>query len=1315
MIIAASDETSNTGLTFHSSDAIYADRRPKLTVIYYTPPLWSQQTQNNSNPAVGDAVKLSAYWNDTAGLNTAWLETNESGTWQNKTTYGSPFSFSNATLNYSNFTWVNSSVAGGTVVGWRIHTNNSGGAANSTDTMAFMVGSADSIAPNVAIIRPENTTYNTQSNLALNYTATDNIAVDKCWVSHDAGPNTTLASCANSTFSVSGDGSHNTKVFANDTSGKQNSSIVYYTIDSAPPQWSNQNGSTPATFSSTAVSQFNITWTDATSAIDKVLFESNFTGTAANYTMYLISGSTYSFNTTLPAGTHYWKSYANDTVGNMNVSYTLSFTIDKASNPINLTINSDVNQNVTITYGASSTVSGNATAGTVTLARDGVSATNPETATFAANSAGYKYNASTAGNQNYSANESSYYLFVNKQATSVNLTLNGTEANLTTSYNVLTNASATGTNGTVTLYRDSAAVSNPELALLASGTYNYTAVIPDDTNRTGSSKTFFLIVNKASPTLALVLNGTAADLSVLYLNTTNATASEANTGDSDLAYTLYRNGANMSSGSLISDIGVLAAGTYVYVYNTSGGVNYTSATVNRTLTVGKAPTDARLFLNGTEANKSIVYGNAGNVTATLNVSGLTFQLFRDGASVASGTGSINESVVLAAGTYNYTAQFDGNDNYTGDLQTYFLTVNRSTPSLSLLVNGSDSDISTPINTNLTVNASAAAPAGATVELYEGAAFLGSGSTVNVTRNYTSLGTFVVKVNITQTQNYTSGEKNHTISVVDSSVPQFSNLREYPTDPATYSSTAAYRFNVTWTDDLAISDVLFEFNGVNYSYLGGQLNKTGDVYNKTFGVLAAGTYYYRWLANDTSGNWGITANQSYTIDKAITALFLTFTPGSSVSYGAESTVTCTANNLESSPALTRNSSSVSNPDVQSTLTVAAHNYACTAAATQNYTSASATGTLTVSKASPTINLTLNGQHSDISVDTGTAVNITAIIVTPSGQSMDLTENSTLINSGASPLTNLSTYNTAGTFTFNATYGGNENYSAGSKARILTVSAPGGGGSPGGGSGGGGGGGGGSGGGGVATASEICPPVGVPKLLTLSFGGLYSCRFGQEVHTIRFSGVINELVELTVSSDPVKAQFQVGQTKLFDFDSDGISDLEVTVLSKDGNSLNLRITFLTTPAVVVEVPAETIVPEIPAAPIPPVTGAAVQVKPFRGPNPLYAVPTLLLLILVFAILALRNEQISPKTKKVLTVLHVSLIVAVAVLLFFTFVRAPSITGGAVLFLNTSIPKSGLIVAIPMLIAGLSIAVIAWAMHHKNQGSRLQNAKKTRFRDY
>jgi len=90
-------------------------------------------------------------------------------------------------------------------------------------------------------------------------------------------------------------------------------------------------------------------------------------------------------------------------------------------------------------------------------------------------------------------------------------------------------------------------------------------------------------------------------------------------------------------------------------------------------------------------------------------------------------------------------------------------------------------------------------------------------------------------------------------------PQWSNLTVSPASGVTYSPGQSYQFNITWIDDIGLSEVILEFNGINYTNNSGDLSKDGNVYYKTFDDLPAGSFSYVWYANDTNDNWNSSWN------------------------------------------------------------------------------------------------------------------------------------------------------------------------------------------------------------------------------------------------------------------------------------------------------------------------------------------------------------------------------------------------------------------------------------------------------------------------
>lgn len=101
-----------------------------------------------------------------------------------------------------------------------------------TNTSAFFLTVNDVEVPRVTIESPTATNYTTNTSLELNYTVVE-ANIDSCWYNLDAGTNTTLAGCTNTTFNTSS-GTQTLYLYANDTSGNLNSTSVTFTVDLAP-------------------------------------------------------------------------------------------------------------------------------------------------------------------------------------------------------------------------------------------------------------------------------------------------------------------------------------------------------------------------------------------------------------------------------------------------------------------------------------------------------------------------------------------------------------------------------------------------------------------------------------------------------------------------------------------------------------------------------------------------------------------------------------------------------------------------------------------------------------------------------------------------------------------------------------------------------------------------------------------------------------------------------------------------------------------------------------------------------------------------
>jgi hypothetical protein len=164
---------------------------------------------------------------------------------------------------------------------------------------------------------------------------------------------------------------------------------------------------------------------------------------------------------------------------------------------------------------------------------------------------------------------------INQASTTTNLYLNDSEANNTITYGNHSNASAITSAVSVTIYRDSNPVANPEIAILAVGTYNYTAINVGNTNYTGSSANWNLTVDQALATLSLTADPAWSNLN----GTTTNVSCSANNAES--IYTLYRNTTPVAN----PDVQTLGRGYYFYNCSAPATQNYTADEVTEWMNI----------------------------------------------------------------------------------------------------------------------------------------------------------------------------------------------------------------------------------------------------------------------------------------------------------------------------------------------------------------------------------------------------------------------------------------------------------------------------------------------------------------------------------------------------------------------------------------------------------------------------------------------------------------------------------------------------------------------------------------------------------
>lgn len=188
-------------------------------------------------------------------------------------------------------------------------------------------------------------------------------------------------------------------------------------------------------------------------------------------------------------------------------------------------------------------------------------------------------------------------------------------------------------------------------------------------------------------------------------------------------------------------------------------------------------------------------------------------------------------------------------------------------------------------------------------------------------------------------------------ISDITSPQFSNYIENPGNNSAYLPEQNYQFNVTINESNPAS-VWIEFNGINYS-----VSNISNVYTFSRTNLAAGSYSYRWWANDTLGNINNSGARYYSVARADNILTLLSSAGWNYNYGILSTFSCSA--VFGTPGLYINNLEVSNP-ISFGLGAGNHFVKCNISESQNYSGSNgdSQNTLTVNKASSQTSLTFD---------------------------------------------------------------------------------------------------------------------------------------------------------------------------------------------------------------------------------------------------------------------------------------------------------------------------------------------------------------------
>jgi hypothetical protein len=929
----------------------------------------------------------------------------------------------------------------------------SDGTTNATDEFTYTINDVTSPTIDFVPTTETNDSQLTRNYIQVNVTATDGIALDTITIyiynsTSLVQTNTSSSSPFPVNFTNLPDENYYFNATVNDTAGNTNQTeTIALSTDTGPPTINYTSPTEdPGAIKSQNYIVVNVTAGDPN--LDKItirlynstndLINSTITSTSPNYINF--SG--------LTDGLYYYNATANDTFGNDNSLTTRNITIDFTSPTLNIAYPQNTIYTVDVTDLNYTFTETNPDKCWYSL-NEG--ATNSSTQTCGTNWTGLT---STEGSNTWTVyandtagNENSTSITFNKDtaypAVTINSPLNQIYDTTTISFNI------TATDGgaiSACWYSLNSGTTNSSLtnsagdyytdtnSSMTQGSHTVNYYCNDSSGNLNDTEQVTFSIDSIYPTITS-LTESPSDPATYSSGTRyefNATINDTNI---DTVFIEF-DGTNYTPSNIAGDIynfsiTDLAAGTYNYSWYVNDSANNINLTNTQTYTINNASGNVSLLINGSTTNQTEVYGVQTNASASTLYGTIT--LYKN---TVNATDENNALVTLAVGYYNYTAISSGDENHSSATITRFVNISRASSEINLSLNNTDGNITITQDSSIYLNATTiTGDSGATLRLYNNGTLINQRSSpLNNLTTFNIVGLFNITAIYNQSQNYTESYETWWVNVTeipDTTNPTVTSPTESPSDPATYSPGATYEFNATITDNRILDTIFIEFDGTNYT----PSNIAGDVYNFSITDLAAGTYNYSWYANDTSGNINNTVNGTYTINQETPSLNLTLTPSISETYGTETTASASGCPVGLTCNLYRNDTEVTSPDV-ATLAAGTYNYTYNTTGNTNYTTASISVILTIDKATAEIATYIDNARDNGSTNLYNEKWLNATLITGSGN-IELYYNDTLINQGASPLSNLTNFTSEGTFNISGIYPGNENYTSDVETWWITV--------------------------------------------------------------------------------------------------------------------------------------------------------------------------------------------------------------------------------------------------------------------------------------
>jgi|GEM_PF-4468922 len=407
---------------------------------------------------------------------------------------------------------------------------------------------------------------------------------------------------------------------------------------------------------------------------------------------------------------------------------------------------------------------------------------------------------------------------------------------------------------------------------LPAGSYSYVCSVQQTANYAGSSTSATFVINKATTTLTLDA------LPSWNVDEGNQTTVSCSANNNEVLLSLYRNSLQVASGyGSISETATLPAGSYVYVCNTTGSQNYTSASTSNTLTVSALPDTTSPVVNiispeNTTYSTSLIELN---YTATDNVA-ISSCWYDLNGNITQLPGCQNTTLTLSDGFYTLTVYANDTSGNVGSAQVAFtiITVQPDTtpPTINSIIDAPD-PVTQGNNITFTANVTDNAAVDTVLIEIQGTnytmGFVGNDLwefVFNTSSLAPGIYSYVVYANDTS-GNIANATGDFNVSVADVQAPTVTLIS--PSDGSTNGPDVTLTYNVSDDIDALLNCSLWTNVTGTWQVNSSKTTPNGSTDSFTLSGLPDGTYIWNVECIDNAGNAAFApSNWTYIVNTTI---------------------------------------------------------------------------------------------------------------------------------------------------------------------------------------------------------------------------------------------------------------------------------------------------------------------------------------------------------------------------------------------------------------------------------------------------------------